>query len=125
MNHLRGLAVTTVRWTRFTLFALTLICWSVFQASGYAQKPATPAKESSAEAILLYRGAVPLQNKGNYDLAVEEWEEFLKKFPNDPLANRRDITAAFVTCNCSNTTRQLPRSKKFAPMNRRLISWKL
>ncbi len=53
-----------------------------------AQQPSAPAKESTAEAILQYRGAVPLQNKRNYDLAVEEWEQFLKLYPNDPLANR-------------------------------------
>lgn len=80
--------MTTVRWTRFSLFALTLVCFVVQAAPVSAQKPAAPAKESPAEAILLYRGAVPLQNKGNYDLAVEEWEKFLQQFPNDPLANR-------------------------------------
>jgi cellulose synthase operon protein C len=80
--------VTTARWTRFALFALTLLYLGLSVSIGYAQQPAAPAKESSAEAILLYRGAVPLQNKGSYDLAVEEWEKFLKQFPNDPLANR-------------------------------------
>jgi len=88
MQQPRGPAVTTARWTRFTLFALTLVCLGVQVEQGYAQKPTAPAKESSAEAILQYRGAVPLQNKGNYDLAVEEWEKFLQQFPNDPLANR-------------------------------------
>lgn len=80
--------MTTARWTRFSLFVLTLLCFGLTAGQGIAQKPAAPAKESSAEAILLYRGAVPLQNKGNYDLAVEEWEKFLQQFPNDPLTNR-------------------------------------
>jgi TolA-binding protein len=80
--------VTTTCWTRFLLLVLGIVFVFAAQDGVFAQKPAAPAKESSAEAILLYRGAVPLQNKGNYDLAVEEWEKFLTQFPNDPLAVR-------------------------------------
>ena len=80
--------MTTARWTRFPLLVFGLVLGYAPADRAFAQKPSAPAKESSAEAILLYRGAVPLQNKGNYDLAVEEWEKFLTQFPNDPLANR-------------------------------------
>ncbi|MDX1964426.1 MAG: tetratricopeptide repeat protein [Pirellulales bacterium] len=73
-------------WT-FQVILLGMLCagWGL---ESLAQAPATkaPAAESSAEAIQQFRLAVPLQNKGNYDLAVEEWETFLKQFPQDPLA---------------------------------------
>ncbi len=48
--------------------------------------PATPAATSSDAAILQYRGAVAFHNQKQYDFAVEDWERFLEKFPNDPLA---------------------------------------
>jgi TolA-binding protein len=44
------------------------------------------AQESSAEAKTLYADAANLQNNGAFDLAVEEWQKFLKEFAKDPLA---------------------------------------
>ena len=43
---------------------------------------------SSEAAVLQYRTAVGLQNRSVFDLASDEWEVFLRKFPNDPLANK-------------------------------------
>jgi len=36
--------------------------------------------------MILYGDAANFQNEGAYELAVEEWEKFLTKFPDDPLA---------------------------------------
>ena len=48
-------------------------------------KPAESAG-SSAAAIKQYRDAVVLQNRAEYELAAEEWNKFLKRFGDDPLA---------------------------------------
>ena len=44
------------------------------------------AQKSSPEALNVYSDAASFQNNGAFDLAVDEWEKFLKKFPEDPLA---------------------------------------
>jgi cellulose synthase operon protein C len=47
---------------------------------------AEESRQSSDAAIVQYRAAVAFHNKQQYDFAVEEWERFLAKFPDDPLA---------------------------------------
>ena len=42
--------------------------------------------ESSAAAALQYKDAANFQNNGAFDLAVEEWQKFLKNHAQDPLA---------------------------------------
>ncbi len=42
--------------------------------------------KSSPAALDAYTSAGNLQNNGAFDLAAEEWETFLKKYPTDPLA---------------------------------------
>ncbi|HND51772.1 MAG TPA: tetratricopeptide repeat protein [Pirellulaceae bacterium] len=54
-------------------------------ASGQ-QKKDDAKPESSPEALALYTDAANFQNKKAYDLAVDEWASFLKKYPKDPLA---------------------------------------
>lgn len=44
------------------------------------------AAGSSSEAILAYREAANYQNNGAFEVAVEEWQKFLKAHPTDPLA---------------------------------------
>lgn len=44
------------------------------------------AAESSAEAKQAFVTAANFQNNQSYDLAISEWESFLKAFPKDPLA---------------------------------------
>lgn len=44
------------------------------------------AAQSSAAAVAQYRAAAAFQNKQQYDFAVEEWQRFHEKFPDDPLA---------------------------------------
>jgi TolA-binding protein len=48
------------------------------------EKPAPAA--SSPAALQLYRDAANFQNNGAFELAVEEWQKFLKAHPKDPLA---------------------------------------
>ena len=47
---------------------------------------AEDASQSSREALVLYGDAANFQNNGAFDLAAEEWQKFLQKFPKDPLA---------------------------------------
>jgi len=49
---------------------------------------ANAADKSPPEALHQYNDAVNFQNNGAFDLAVDEWNKFLKKFPKDPLADR-------------------------------------
>lgn len=42
-------------------------------------------QESTPEALNVYADAAGFQNGGQYDLAAEEWEKFLKRFGKDPL----------------------------------------
>lgn len=44
--------------------------------------------ESPKEALNVYSDAAGFQNNGQFDLAAEEWEKFLKRFPTDTLANK-------------------------------------
>ncbi len=64
------------------LVLLTLaFCWSVSTLT--AQEAAA---ESSAEAKQAFVTAANFQNNQSFDLAITEWESFLKAFPKDPLA---------------------------------------
>ncbi len=58
---------------------------SILLASNIATVHAQDAK-SSPQALVLYGDAANFQNNGAFELAAEEWEKFLTKFPNDPLA---------------------------------------
>ena len=44
------------------------------------------AADSPPEALHIYSDAASFQNNGAFDLAAEEWERFLAKYPQDPLA---------------------------------------
>lgn len=61
----------------------------VFTTGGLrAQAPPTAAATASspAEAVLAFRDAANFQNNGAYELAIEEWQAFLKRYGKDPLA---------------------------------------
>lgn len=60
------------------LLGLTLVQWT---GKVFAQ----PAK-SSHQALLIYRDAANFQNNNAFELAAEEWQRFLERFPDDPLA---------------------------------------
>ena len=58
------------------------------RALAQRESPKTPAPTatSSSEAILAYREAANYQNNAAFEVAVEEWQKFLKAHPTDPLA---------------------------------------
>lgn len=59
-----------------------------------AQTNATPpAGQSSDEARRMFDGARSLHTGGAFDLALDEWEKFLKAFPDDPLAPQAQFYA--------------------------------
>ncbi len=64
------------------LVALLIGNSAEFAGAAEAAKPAN----SPQEALNLYSDAASFQNNSAFDLAAEEWEKFLKKFPKDPLA---------------------------------------
>ena len=67
-------------------FALLMMtsAWLVGMPSQVAAQP----EQSPREAVLLYRDAANFQNNGAFKLAVEEWERFLERYPEDPLVGR-------------------------------------
>jgi TolA-binding protein len=66
-----------------TIALATLASW--VSAPAAAQEKPAEAK-SSPEALQLYRDAANFQNNKAFELAVEEWQKFLKDHPKDPLA---------------------------------------
>jgi TolA-binding protein len=81
---MRGCLSTWPKALRFfhpVQFVAALICVVVAGQGGWAQEP-----QSSAAAVTAYADAANFQNNGEYGLAGEEWQKFLTKFPQDPLA---------------------------------------
>jgi TolA-binding protein len=74
------------RWG-FLVFGGLLAAWICTGPVVLAQ-PGKAAKTASSpqEALNVYSDAANFQNNGAFDLAAEEWEKFLKRFPQDPLA---------------------------------------
>lgn len=60
------------------------LAWT-FPAAGQQKLPA-----SAPEAIEAYRDAANFQNNGAFDLALDEWQKFLRNFPKDPLAAKAE-----------------------------------
>ena len=73
------------RMGRFVL-ATSILLASGALASAADPQPAAPTTASSEAARRQFDDAVALHKGGAYDLAVDEWEKFLKNYPNDPLA---------------------------------------
>ena len=77
------------KWAAAGAVALALL---FAQALAFSQPPPTqpPAGKSTAKsppaAVRQFRDAVAFQDRGVYDLAADEWQRFLEKFPADPLA---------------------------------------
>ncbi len=69
--------------TRFVRGGMLLLIWVFWFAANSLGQEAR-----SDDAKRLYASAVALQNKGNFQLAAEEWGDFLKRFPQDPMADR-------------------------------------
>jgi cellulose synthase operon protein C len=77
------------KWAAASAVALVLL---LARSPALAQPPATQApagksaEKSPPAAVRQFRDAVAFQDRGVYDLAADEWQEFLDKFPTDPLA---------------------------------------
>ncbi len=79
--------VFSIRFVRLIL----VVCLSLsFLASPWAlttfAQQGAEKKESSNEAKRRFSAAAELQNEGLFDLAVSDWQDFVKEFPDDPLA---------------------------------------
>src|SRR5689334_18414325 len=73
------LGMKALIWRPVILLAL-ITCLAV---NGKAQEKGAV---SSSAAVLAYREAANFQNNGALEVAVEEWQKFLKNHANDPLA---------------------------------------
>lgn len=69
---------------RSILAGLIALCFA-WMLPVFAQAQSDEPK-SSDEAKAVYSDAANFQNNQSFDLAVEEWEKFLTRFPKDPLA---------------------------------------
>src|SRR6056297_144281 len=64
---------------------IVLLGWLALLGSGGLTGVAR-AQESSEAAVAQYADAANFQTNGAFDLAIEGWQAFLEKFPQDPLA---------------------------------------
>jgi TolA-binding protein len=69
-------------------FVSLIVGLSLLSATHAQEKAAvsSSATVSSGAAVLAYREAANFQNNGALEVAVEEWQKFLKNFASDPLA---------------------------------------
>ncbi|HBE67391.1 MAG TPA: hypothetical protein DDW52_04505 [Planctomycetaceae bacterium] len=67
---------------KFQMFCALIGCVIGLRSPAAAQSN----QESSRQAIAHYADAAQFQNQGAFELAIEEWESLLSKFPDDPLA---------------------------------------
>ena len=70
----------------------SILCLSVLSlvtSSAQAQgKAAKGAKKSSPDALQFFSKIAKVQNKGDYEIAAEDWSKFLKRYGKDPLVNQ-------------------------------------
>ena len=78
--------MTHVGGNRFVGTCFGLVVSVLAMGPGLAFAQAEPAPTSSQEALIVYGDAANFQNKGEFALAAEEWNAFIERFPNDPLA---------------------------------------
>lgn len=67
--------------------ALVLLCLIGVTATqpAHAQRE---QPESNRKALAIYGDAAQFQNNGAFELAIEEWQKFLKEYPKDPSAGK-------------------------------------
>jgi len=83
-----GRTASWITWAQVPSIAISVFAFSL-------SLPAQDPKESDA-ATRQYAVAVGLQNRKLYDLAIEEWQKFLKQFPKD---SRQDKARHYLgTC---------------------------
>lgn len=86
----------TFRWFKIAVFVTSLVGGSGMATVAYAQDE--PSGQDSSEdavetsenedALASYADAANFQTQGELKLAIEQWQSFLKEFPEDPLAPR-------------------------------------
>jgi len=74
-----------ISWPATRLLVAVLLAWFAMTLS---TDRAAAADESSSAAIGLFSDAAGFQNNQAYGLAIEEWQNFLRKHPGDPLATK-------------------------------------
>ncbi len=93
---------------RFVLASVFLLA-ATAQAKAADPPPGAPAASSEA-ARRQFDDAVALHKGGAYDLAVDEWEKFLKAFPDDPLAAQAQFFAG--VCYLSVKDKQYDKARE-------------
>ncbi len=94
---------------------LGAVCGSIILVVGSTasaadgDKGATPTPSSEA-ARRQFDGAVALHKGGAFDLAVDEWEKFLQRFPDDPLAPQAQFFAG--VCYLSLKDKQFDKARE-------------
>lgn len=70
----------------FMAGCLSWLLWLSVAGSAFSQEANAP--QSDRQALAYYADAAGYQNKGAYELAIEQWEKLLAQFPKDPLASK-------------------------------------
>lgn len=78
---LRGVRISA--WTRTWLLPAVLV-----STAAWLYSPPASAQEKTEAATRQYSAAVAFQNKGAYDLAVDEWVKFINTFSTDARLDR-------------------------------------
>jgi cellulose synthase operon protein C len=65
---------------------LVLVVTALWSGTRTIAQQKSAAELSSPEAVLAYREAANFQNNGAFEIAAEEWQNFLKNHGKDPLA---------------------------------------
>lgn len=74
-------------WVLAISAAFFLVSVAAGAVGAVGQEKKDPKKpESPPEAVNLYADAANAQNKNAFEVAADQWQEFLTKFPKDPLA---------------------------------------
>ena len=85
----KGERMTCRNMVKQMVFTCGLAVWIVVLI-GVAHTSAQEAEvaKSSPDALSMYADAANYQNKGAYELAADEWNRFLQRFPQDPLVSK-------------------------------------
>ncbi|ADB17546.1 Tetratricopeptide TPR_2 repeat protein [Pirellula staleyi DSM 6068] len=76
-----------IRWTHVVFLLAGMLAGGALSFTTVAQAQEKPA-ESPPAARQKFVDAGNFQNNGAFDLAVDEWQAFLKAYPTDPLAGK-------------------------------------
>ncbi|MEM0926683.1 MAG: tetratricopeptide repeat protein, partial [Planctomycetota bacterium] len=69
-------------------FFRRVICLAALSALCTTNLVSAVAEDSTEESIALYADAANFQTSGAIELAIQNWKQFLKRYPNDDLASK-------------------------------------